>query len=108
MDILPVVLYGTGMIISKRQPFYVKRGVLCTRILPRIANTDTSFGVTYQERSKTIAAAFRNAYQETCDIYSNSDNPYFTGSWLLIIFIKVRLRNGIFVLKSSWRINMSF
>lgn len=77
LDILPVVLYGTGMIISKRQPFYVKRGVLCTRILPRIANTDTSFGVTYQERSKTIAAAFRNAYQETCDIYSNSNNPYF-------------------------------
>lgn len=77
LDILPVVLYGTGMIISKRQPFYVKRGVLCTRILPRILYTDASYGVTYQERSKAIAKTFRRAYQETCDIYSNPRNPYF-------------------------------
>lgn len=77
LDILPVVLYGTGMIISKRQPFYVKRGVLCTRILPRILSVDTGFGVTYQERVKAIGMAFRRAYQETCDIYSNPDNPYF-------------------------------
>lgn len=77
LDILPVVLYGTGMIISKRQPFYVKRGVLCTRILPRILYTDASYGVTYQERSKAIAKTFRRAYQETCDIYSNPGNPYF-------------------------------
>lgn len=77
LDILPVVLYGTGMIISKRQPFYVKRGVLCTRILPRILCTDASYGVTYQERTKAIAKIFRKAYQETCDIYSNPGNPYF-------------------------------
>ena len=77
LDILPVVLYGTGMIISKRQPFYVKRGVLCTRVLPRILYTDASYGVTYQERSKAIAKTFRRAYQETCDIYSNPGNPYF-------------------------------
>ena len=77
LDILPVVLYGTGMIISKRQSFYVKRGVLCTRILPRILYTDASYGVTYQERSKAIAKTFRRAYQETCDIYSNPGNPYF-------------------------------
>lgn len=77
LDILPVVLYGTGMIISKRQPFYVKRGVLCTRILPRISSTDIRYGMTYQERSKTIAAAFRQAYQETCVRYSNPANPYF-------------------------------
>lgn len=77
LDILPVVLYGTGMIISKRQPFYVKRGVLCTQILPRILYTDASYGVTYQERSKAIAKTFRRAYQETCDIYSNPRNPYF-------------------------------
>lgn len=77
LDILPVVLYGTGMIISKRQPFYVKRGVLCTRVLPRILYTDASYGVTYQERSKAIAKTFRRAYLETCDIYSNPGNPYF-------------------------------
>lgn len=77
LDILPVVLYGTGMIISKRQPFYVKRGVLCTRILPRIACSDSRFGTTYQERSKAIAVFFRKAYQETSEKYSNPDNPFF-------------------------------
>lgn len=77
LDILPVILYGTGMIISKRQPFYVKRGVLCTRILPRIPFDDARMGVTYQERTKTITALFRKAYQETDVIYSTPDNPYF-------------------------------
>lgn len=78
LDILPVVLYGTGMIISKRQPFYVKRGVLCTRILARIPyNADTRMGVTYQEQSKSVSTLFRKAYQETCMKYSTPDNPYF-------------------------------
>lgn len=77
LDILPVVLYGTGMIISKRQPFYVKRGVLCTRILPRIPFSDIRMGCTYQERSKSISALFRKAYQETSDLYTTTDNPYF-------------------------------
>lgn len=77
LDILPVILYGTGMIISKRQPFYVKRGVLCTRILPRISYADTSYGITYQERSKSIAVAFRKAYRETCDTFTHPSNPYF-------------------------------
>lgn len=77
LDILPVVLYGTGMIISKRQPFYVKRGILCTRILPRISYADPDFGVTYQECAKAVARFFRHAYQETCDIYSTPANPYF-------------------------------
>lgn len=77
LDILPVILYGTGMIISKRQPFYVKRGILCTRILPRIPFDDARMGVTYQERTKAIATLFRKAYQETCATYSTTDNPYF-------------------------------
>jgi 1-acyl-sn-glycerol-3-phosphate acyltransferase len=77
LDILPVVLYGTGMIISKRQPFYVKKGTLCTRILPRIPYADTHWGATYQERTKTISALFRKAYKETDEMYATPDNTYF-------------------------------
>lgn len=77
LDILPVILYGTGMIISKRQPFYVKRGIICTHILPRIAASDTSMGTTYQERAKVIATRFKEAYARICDSYSDPSNPYF-------------------------------
>lgn len=77
LDIVPVVLYGTGMIISKRQPFYVKQGILCTRILPRILYEDERWGKTYQERTKSISLFFRKTYREMCEQYSTPDNPYF-------------------------------
>jgi 1-acyl-sn-glycerol-3-phosphate acyltransferase len=77
LDILPVVLYGTGMIISKRQPFYVKQGTLCTRILPRISYANTRLGATYQERTKAITSIFRKAYKETYERYTTPDNTYF-------------------------------
>lgn len=77
LDLLPVVLYGTGMIISKRQPFYVKRGILCTRILPRIPWDDPRFGTSYQERAKSVCRFFREAYRETCIRWSVPENPHF-------------------------------
>lgn len=77
LDILPVVLYGTGMIISKRQPFYVKRGILCTHILPRILYTDRSYGGTYQDRAKSVSRLFREAYRKTCAECAVPANPYF-------------------------------
>lgn len=77
LDILPVILYGTGMIISKRQPFYVKRGVLHTEILPRIHYGDITFGETYQERSKAVARLFRRHYGEISEKFSKPSNPYF-------------------------------
>lgn len=77
LDLVPVILYGTGMIISKRQPFYVKRGILCTRILDRIPLDDPRFGTCYQERTKKISHYFREAYRETCVRYSVPENPYF-------------------------------
>lgn len=77
LDLLPVVLYGTGMIISKRQPFYVKRGILCTRILPRIPWNDPRFGTSYQERTKSVGRFFREVYGETCIRWSVPENPHF-------------------------------
>lgn len=77
LDILPVVLYGTGMVISKQQPFNIKRGVLYTEIMPRIKYGDRSVGDTYQERGKRIAAAFKVRYKEVREQWSTPENPYF-------------------------------
>lgn len=77
LDIIPVVLYGTGMVISKRQPFYIKRGILAMHIHPRILPEDTEMGATYQERSKKAGAYFREQYARMRALYDTPDNPYF-------------------------------
>ncbi|MGL5979682.1 MAG: 1-acyl-sn-glycerol-3-phosphate acyltransferase [Phocaeicola sp.] len=80
IDILPIVLYGNGWISSKRQPLYIKAGLIATKILPRISASSTQFGLTYQERSKQVAAYFRNEYQLLYEEYNRSSNPYFRGA----------------------------
>ncbi len=40
LDILPICLYGNGMISSKRQPIYIKHGLVVSRVLPRMAAAD--------------------------------------------------------------------
>lgn len=77
LDILPVVLYGNGQIIAKAQPFNIRRGVIRTEALPRIAPTDTSFGSTYQERTKRISAEMRRVYARACTQMNAPDNPAF-------------------------------
>ncbi|MDR2557060.1 MAG: 1-acyl-sn-glycerol-3-phosphate acyltransferase, partial [Bacteroidales bacterium] len=36
LDIIPVVLYGNGMVSSKTQPFFIKRGIISYKVLQRI------------------------------------------------------------------------
>ncbi|HMM02149.1 MULTISPECIES: trifunctional MMPL family transporter/lysophospholipid acyltransferase/class I SAM-dependent methyltransferase [unclassified Dysgonomonas] len=77
LDIIPIILYGTGMVISKSQPFYLKRGIIATKILPRITYEDRSFGNTYKERTKNTAAYFASEYAKVCTEYNTAINPYF-------------------------------
>ncbi|MDR1879828.1 MAG: 1-acyl-sn-glycerol-3-phosphate acyltransferase [Tannerellaceae bacterium] len=106
LDILPVVLYGTGMIISKRQPFRIKRGILCTRILPRIP---CAADATYRERTKTVAALLKKEYEAAGALYNHTDNPYFyqklitnyiykgpVEEWYLRIKVKMERRYAFF------------
>lgn len=76
-DIIPVILYGTGMVIAKSQPFYLKRGTIVIKILPRIRYEDRSLGGTYKERTKNAAALFASAYAKVCMEYHTPANPYF-------------------------------
>ncbi len=77
LDILPVVLYGNGLASSKRQPFYIKKSLLVSKILPRITPGDGSFGGTYSERAKRIARYFRREYDAVYEEYNRTCNPYF-------------------------------
>lgn len=53
LDILPIVIYGTGHICSKTQSAYIKKGLVVGRIMKRIEYGKSScFGRTYQEQSR--------------------------------------------------------
>ena len=77
LDIMPIVLYGNGLASSKRQPFYIKKSLLVSKILPRIAPEDDSFGTTYTERTKRIGEYFRREYDAVYETYNRTCNPYF-------------------------------
>ncbi len=77
LDIVPVVIYGNGNLVSKRQPFYVKRGVIGYRILNRIKYDDMSFGSDYRERARKIATLFRREYASLRSQYDNPTNLFF-------------------------------
>lgn len=77
LDIVPVVLYGNGMVVSKRQPFYVKHGIIVSQMLPRIPYGNQEWGDTYQVRCKRVTAYFREAYEKLCREYNVASNPYF-------------------------------
>lgn len=81
LDILPIVIYGNGMILSKRQPFLVKPGISVVQVLPRIAYNDPKFGLTYQERSKNCRTYIRQQYDILCDRYNTPDNAWFRTAW---------------------------
>lgn len=66
LDIIPILLYGNGEIIAKAQPFYVRKGIIYSKILPRILYNDASFGTTYQERTKRISSYMKEEYARIC------------------------------------------
>lgn len=76
-DIVPVVLYGTGNIIAKSQPFNVRKGILVADIQPRICFSDRSYGDDYQTRTKNISAYFKSKYNELCEEWNRPSNPTF-------------------------------
>ncbi len=77
LDIIPVLFYGNGMVSSKTQPMYIKRGNIVTKILPRITPNDTTFGIGYRERTKQIQQYYKDEYRKIYEIYNRTSNPYF-------------------------------
>ncbi len=80
LDILPILLYGTGLVSSKRQALYIKHGQLVARFLPRISSTDMQWGEGYRARRKTIYRYFTEQYQLLYDEFNRATNSYFRDS----------------------------
>ncbi len=77
LDIIPILMYGNGLIISKKQPLYYKKGNIASKILPRIPYDSTEFGNDYREKTKSIAHYFKEEYHLLYEDYNRADNPYF-------------------------------
>ena len=63
LDILPVMLHGTGYTMTKGD-FMLKDGQISIKYLPRIAASDASFGNGFAERTKHISQYFKEEYKK--------------------------------------------
>lgn len=61
LDILPVVIHGTGYTMSKGD-FLLKDGHVTLKYLPRISPENRNYGENYTERAKNIGRYFREQY----------------------------------------------
>ena len=77
LDIIPILLYGNGLISSKQQPFYIKKGIIVSKILKRIAPDNIEYGNGYRERTKLIGHYFRAEYNDLYEEYNRVSNSYF-------------------------------
>lgn len=62
LDIIPLLIHGAGDAVTKKD-FHFKDGELTLKILKRIEANDTTFGNTYQERTKGICNYMRKEYE---------------------------------------------
>lgn len=63
LDITPVLIHGASYTLTKGE-FYVKRGSLNLKFLPRIKADDENFGVGYKERTQKISAYFKEEHDK--------------------------------------------
>ena len=62
LDILPVLIHGNSEVLPK-STFIIKDGDITLKILERIKPSDTEFGKTYAEKTKTISSHFKKAFE---------------------------------------------
>lgn len=77
LDIVPILIYGNGLVSSKRQPLYIKHGLLVSKILPRIAFDSAEYGEGYKARAKNITRYFKTEYHNLYEEFNRTSNPYF-------------------------------
>ncbi|MFH1321646.1 MAG: 1-acyl-sn-glycerol-3-phosphate acyltransferase [Bacteroidota bacterium] len=72
LDILPMVIHGTGHYVTKGEIFG-KKSRITVKFLDRIRPVDTEYGAGYSERTKTIARYFKNEFEKVKDEYKTTD-----------------------------------
>ncbi len=63
LDILPILIHGTGYALSK-DDFLVKDGAVTVSFLPRIKYNDNGFGAGYAAHAKNIGRHFKDAFEQ--------------------------------------------
>lgn len=76
-DILPIIIYNTHKIVSKRNPLYIKKGIIGISIQQRIQYGNTIMGESYQLQAKNYKAWFTKQYNEICEKRDKSQNECF-------------------------------
>ncbi|MBU8893185.1 MAG: MMPL family transporter [Bacteroidales bacterium] len=64
LDILPIVMHGTGYCMTKGDDLLVKNGTITAKYLDRITPDNKDFGDNYSERAKKIGRYFREEYKQ--------------------------------------------
>lgn len=79
LDILPIVLYGNGHISSKNQPFYIKKGTVVSRILPRIAPGTAP----YKEMAGRCRSLIEKEYEALYTMMAGGNDEHFHNSLVM-------------------------
>ncbi len=64
LDILPIVLHGTGYCMTKGDDLLLKNGTVTAKYLDRITPENKNYGENYSERAKKIGRFFREEYNK--------------------------------------------
>ena len=73
LDILPVVIHGTGYCISSKD-FLLRKGILTVKILPRITYDNKIYGASYQEQCKSVRKLMIEEYKK---VNANMEPSFF-------------------------------
>lgn len=98
LPIVPVLIHGAGQAVPKSS-FYLNKIPLSIKMLPAILTNDSEFGLTYQERTKSVSRYFKQEYrlfQEQLETgrffeYQLNSNYLYKGP-VLEWYLKVKLR----------------
>ena len=77
LEIKPLVIYGTGLISSKKQPFYIKKGEIIAKVIPNSIDSELSSNTTYQEKTKYYRKLFLHEYDTLKEQYNRATNNYY-------------------------------
>jgi 1-acyl-sn-glycerol-3-phosphate acyltransferase len=83
LDILPIVLHGTGYTMSKND-FLLKDGTITVKYLPRIKAADTAWGDNYTARTKQISRYFKAEYEK---LRQETETPAYFREQLIYSYI---------------------
>ncbi len=64
LDILPIILHGTGYCMTKGDDLLLKNGTVIAKYLDRITPENKDYGENYSERAKKIGRYFREKYNQ--------------------------------------------